>query len=171
MKLHQKYFIPFMGIGAIITMIFIVYASFNFKTKQEENFRTNITEYTTLLTDAHPSIYSSDSLRLSAFYGKKVIVLFWASWSELSADIMNELDLLADDKSFAVIAAVVKDATETVELVIPNHNFIYVDGTKLFNHLKVPGIPSYFVLDEQGLFKQSFVGYHKKATQNVISLF
>lgn len=171
MKLDQKYFAPFIGIGAIITMMFIVYASFNFKEEQEQNFRENTQEYDQLLTEAHPYISHGDSLRLAELTGKRVIVLFWASWSDRSADIMDEFDIFGANNQYQVIGAVVKDATETAELIIPNHDFIYIDGTKLFNTLKVPGIPSYFVLNERGEFVTSFVGYREGAAQNINQLF
>ncbi len=171
MKLKQKYFAPFIGIGAIITMIFIVYASFNFKTEQEENFRTNTSDYENLLTDPHPYIQHSDSLRFAELAGARVIVLFWSSWSERSAEIMNEFDIFAANEGYQVVGAVVKDAAETAEILIPNHDFIYIDGTKLYNDLKVPGIPSYFVLDERGEFVESFVGYREGAAQKITELF
>jgi hypothetical protein len=171
MKLDQKYFAPFIGIGAVITMIFIVYTSFNFKAEQEENFRTNTQEFETLLTDPHPYLSLGDSLRLAELSGKRVIVLFWSSWSERSAEIMNEFDIFSANDQYEVVGAVVKDAAESAELLIPNHDFLYIDGTKLFNDLKVPGIPSYFVLDERGDFIESFVGYREGATQNVNQLF
>lgn len=171
MKLDQKYFAPFIGIGAIITMLFIVYASFNFKSEQEQNFRSNTTYYSELLTEAHPYINHSDSLRLAELTGKRVIVLFWSSWSERSAEIMSEFDIFVRNEKYEVVGAVVKDATETAEILIPNHDFIYIDGTKLFNELKVPGIPSYFVLDERGDFVDSFVGYQQGAAQQVTELF
>ena len=171
MKLEQKYFAPFIGIGAIITMLFIVYASFNFKTEQEENFRMNTMGHESLLVQPHPYLSHTDSLRLAELSGKRVIVLFWSSWSERSAEIMTEFDIFAGNDGYEVVGAVVKDATETAELLIPNHDFIYIDGTKLFNDLKVPGIPSYFVLDERGEFVESFVGYREGAAQNVSQLF
>jgi len=171
MKLDQKYFAPFIGIGAIITMVFIVFASFNFKNEQEENFRANTSSYEALLTEPHPYISHSDSLRLVELTGKKVIVLFWASWSDRSANIMNEFDIFAGNESYVVVGAIVKDAAETAQFVLPEHDFLYIDGTKLFNTLKVPGIPSYFVLDESGEFVESFVGYNQGAAQKVNHLF
>ena len=171
MKLDQKHFAPFMAIGAIITIIFIVYASFNFKNEQEENFRTNTLNYETLLTDPHPFLNNGDSLRLAELSGKRVIVLFWSSWSERSAEIMNEFDIFSSNDVYEVVAAAVKDATETAEVLIPNHDFLYIDGIKLFNDLKVPGIPSYFVLDTRGNFIESFVGYREGAATGVSQLF
>ena len=171
MKLDQKYFIPFMGIGAIITMIFIVYASFEFKLEQEENFRDNVNHSESLTTDFHPYVLSDDSISLSELVGDKLIILFWASWSDRSADLMADIDLFASNENYKVVGAVVKDATETAELIMPNHDFIFIDGTKMYNDLKVPGIPSYFVLDEEGKFLHSFVGYKKGYVEQLRELF
>lgn len=171
MKLDQKYFAPFIGIGAVITMLFIVYASFNFKSEQEENFRANTMQHESLLVNPHPYVNHGDSLRLAELNGKRIIVLFWSSWSDRSAEIMEEFDIFSANDGYEVVGAVVKDAAETAELLIPNHDFIFIDGTKLYNDLKVPGIPSFFVLDERGDFVESFVGYREGAAQKVTELF
>lgn len=167
MKLDQKYFVPFMGIGAVITMLFIVFASFNFKDEQEANFRENTQNFEELGTMNHPIIdgSSADSLRLSQLSGKQVVVVFWSSWSDKSTELMNELDLFVGDDNFEVVAALVRDVTDEASNVLPNHDFIYIDGTRLFNELKVPGIPSYFLLDKNGGFVESFVGYRKGAAE------
>lgn len=169
MKLDQKYFVPFIGIGAVITMIFIVFASFNFKEEQEANFRENTQNFEELGSMNHPVVggAESDSLRLDDLQGKRVIVLFWASWSDKSTEIMNELDNFDGNEKYAVVAALVKDATEEVTTVLPKHNFQYIDGTRFFNELKVPGIPSFFLLDENGGFVESFVGYKEDATDSI----
>ncbi|MBO6792420.1 MAG: hypothetical protein JJ895_00825 [Balneolaceae bacterium] len=173
MKLDQKYFAPFIGIGAIITMVFIVFASFNFKDEQEANFRENTQSYRQLGSLNNPVVGGSeaDSLRLNDLQGKRVIVLFWSSWSDKSAEIMMELDSLHNNENYAVVAALVKDATEEAKTALPNHDFLYIDGTLLFNELKVPGIPSYFLLNEKGEFVESHVGYKKGAADTIIHEF
>lgn len=171
MKLDQKYFVPFMGISAVITMIFIVFASFDFKAEQVENFKQNTRSYEQLLTETHPLINEPDSLRLGELNGSKTIVLFWASWSEKSEQIMNELDVFASSDEFEVVGALVKDATETAEIILPRHDFKYIDGTKLFNQLKVPGIPSYFLLDEYGEVQFAQVGYKENAVSLINDAF
>ena len=50
MRLDQKYFVPFILTGAVITMVFIVISSFNFKEKQQQIFEDNTAEYASLLT-------------------------------------------------------------------------------------------------------------------------
>ncbi len=171
MKLDQKYFAPFIGICAIITMVFIVLASFNFKGKQDRQFRENTEAYSQLLVAMHPSINEADSIRLGDFSGKRSIVLFWASWSEKSEAIMQELDIYSGNENYEVIAALVMDATETAEALLPNHEFTYIDGTRLFNDLKVPGIPSYFLLDENGNLVSTEVGYHEGVVLKINELY
>lgn len=171
MKLEQKYFVPFVGVGAFITVVFIIYASFHFKTEREEKFRKSTLEYPGLLEERFPSVTSPDSIALQDFKGKKVIVVFWASWSGKSAAIMNELDSLYSGGEYEIVGALVKDARETAEPMLPEHDFVYIDGTKLFNYLKVPGIPSYFVLDDSGKVRDVKVGYQQGGTAGIDRLF
>jgi hypothetical protein len=84
---------------------------------------------------------------------------------------MADINFFASNENYKVVGAVVKDATETAELIMPNHDFIFIDGTKMYNDLKVPGIPSYFVLDEEGKFLHSFVGYKKGDVEQLKELF
>ena len=171
MKLDQKYFVPFMLVGAIITMIFIVYASFNFKAKQEANFRNNVSEFETLMTDMHPVLASEDSLNFNELAGKKVVLVFWASWSEKSAQILEELDQVAERDDVQIVGATVKDATETAEEVLPAHDFIFIDAAKLFNDLKVPGIPSYILFDEEGNPIDVTIGYKEGVADRINTVF
>ena len=62
-----------MGIGAIITMIFIVYASFEFKLEQEENL-WNLSAPSDY--DFHSYVLSDDSISLSELVGDKLIIYF-----------------------------------------------------------------------------------------------
>ncbi len=160
MKLDQKYFVPFMLIVAVVTMAVIVFSSFNFQSNQEKEFAEKAMQYSELLTEYHPVVAQEDSLSLEQLNGNKVIIVFWASWSDRSADIMHELDeLLSSENDLVIVAALVLDATETAEPILPEHEFTYIDGTKLYNTLMVPGIPSYILLDEDGGVIATHVGY------------
>ena len=171
MKLDQKYFGPFMAVMALITMIFIVISTFNYKDKQEENFRKFTAEYVPLLSEPHVLVTESDSVSFDSFAGQKVIILFWASWSEKSAEMMKELDSFSAKDGYEVIGATVKDAEETAALVLPKHDFVFIDGAKLFNDLKVPGIPSYVLLDEEGNIIDVSVGYREGVADRILSAF
>lgn len=156
-----------MGGGALVTMIFIVYASFQFKDKQESNFKKYISENENLLTEQHLIIAEDDSVSLSSLQGENVVLVFWASWSEKSAEMMAELDEFASDSDIRVVAATVKDATETVVDVLPDHDFLFIDGAKLFNDLKVPGIPSYILFDPEGKVVDVTVGYRDGVAEKI----
>lgn len=160
-----------MGGGALVTMIFIVYASFQFKDKQESNFKKYISENENLLTEQHLIIAENDSLALSSLHGENVVLVFWASWSEKSASMMEELDKLTSDSDVKVVAAAVKDATETVDDVLPDHDFLFIDGAKLFNDLKVPGIPCYILIDADGKVIDVTVGYRSGVADKIKASF
>lgn len=170
MKLDQKYFIPFMVIVAIFTMIFMVISSFNFKERQKEQFTSYTLKYDSLLTKSHPYLEKQDSLKLGDLTEKNTILVFWSSWSEKSTQLLVEMDEVSKfDKSFNVVAALVKDATDSAEEAFLKHDFIYIDGTILFNELRVPGIPSYLVLDKNGNLLSTHVGFQKSEFSEVIS--
>ncbi len=167
MKLDQKYFIPFMVIVAVFTMLFIVLTSFNFKQQQKERFTEYTLEYDSLLTKNHPYIGKEDSLRLGDLAGNPVLLVFWSSWSEKSANLLNEIEFITqNDPTLKVVAALVKDVTDSAEEAIIQHDFIYIDGTILFNKIRVPGIPSYLLLDENGNLVSTHVGYKEGAIKD-----
>lgn len=162
MKLDQKFFVPFMAVCAVVSMLFIVISSFNFKHQQEKDFAEYTRNNKELLTQSHPYVGKSDSLTLGELTGSPTVVFFWASWSDKSTEIMQEFDeFKSNHPDISIVAAVVKDATEEVESVLPEHNFIYIDGTILFNTIRVPGIPSYLLLDDEGSLVSTHVGYKK----------
>lgn len=160
MKLDQKYFVPFILVCAAFTMLFIVISSFNFTERRQERFTEYTQQYNELLTKSHPFITKNDSLMLGELTGNQTIVLFWASWSEKSAEIMHELDQVKlQRQDLNIIAALVKDATESIIDSTLTHNFEYIDGTILFNELRAPGIPSFILLDKNGELISTHVGY------------
>ena len=109
-----------------------------------------------------------DSLKLEELSGQKVVVVFWASWSDKSMDMFSELDqVMLDHPGIKIVAALVMDATETAEPILPTHDYLYIDGTRLFNELQVPGIPSYILLDEGGTVVAANVGYQSGVTKTI----
>lgn len=160
MRLKQKHFVPFMIIGAILTMIVIVFSSFHFKDKQQKLFRTSLAESDSLMSMNLNFVGKDGSVQVASFRGNKTVVVFWASWSEKSDAMLKELqEIQQENKSFAVLSALVKDAEESLPEEKMYPDFTYVDGTQLYNHLKVPGIPSYILLDAKGDVLHTQVGY------------
>jgi thiol-disulfide isomerase/thioredoxin len=161
MKLDQKYFVPFILVVALLTLIVIVLSSFSFQEKQVKQFTEYTAKYDSLLVLPNPFIVEQgDSLRLGSLNGSESVVLFWASWSDRSRSIMEELNQVKETHpDLEIVAALVMDATSSAIPEIPEYDFHYIDGTMLFNEIRVPGIPSYFLLDENGELVETHVGY------------
>ena len=169
MKLDQKYFIPFMVIVAMFTMMFIIFTSFNFKEQQQERFTEHTLGYDSLLIKAHPFILKDDSLRLADLNGNETLLVFWASWSSKSSKLLSEIEVVSQQiQGFQVVAALVKDVTNSAEEAILEHDFLYIDGTILYNELRAPGIPSYVLLDKNGELIFTHVGYQEGVVTELI---
>lgn len=162
MRLKQEQFVPFMISIGVITMLVIIYSSFHFKNKQQERFKTNLIESDSLTTKYMRIIGKADSIRISDLKGKRSVVVFWASWSEKSELMLVEIEKAQfESDSLQVVAALVKDAEESLPEEKTYPTFIYTDGTEIFNDLKVPGYPSYIVFNERSEVINSQVGYSK----------
>lgn len=162
MRLEQKQFVPFMVVVAIITMLVIVFSSFNFMRKQKTRFTENIATSDSLLTMPMRVLNSTDSISISEQKGNQTVLVFWASWSDKSISMLDEIQryTLKND-SLVVLAGLVKDAEESLSDVPEYPGFTYLDGTHLFNYLKVPGFPSYILFDEKNNVITSQIGYEK----------
>lgn len=162
MRLEQKQFVPFMVAVAVITIIVIVFSSFNFERKQRIQFNENIATSDSLLTMPLRLIGEKDSTTILAQKGNPTLFVFWASWSEKSKSMMDEIQLYTvENDSLVVLAGLVKDAEESLPEVRQYPEFMYLDGVHLFNYLKVPGFPSYILFDKQGRVLTSQIGYEK----------
>lgn len=162
MRLKQEQFIPFMIGVAILTMVIIVFSSFNFTNKQYRQFRENVSESDSLAIMPMRVVGTEERVRVTDFKGNKTLIVFWASWSDKSTSMLDEIQLLSNlNDSLKVIAAMVKDAEESVEGERSYPQFIYTDGIHLYNYLKVPGFPSYILFDEESKVITARIGYEK----------
>lgn len=169
MRLDNKYFPAFMAVVAVFTVIAIVVSSLQYKTTQKERFVESINESDSLLIRPLLLINEDDSVTINQFKGNNVVIVFWSSWSEKSDFLLQEIYTLADQTdSLEVIAALVLDATESIENAKFLESFIHVDGASLYNELKVPGIPSYVLLDKNGKLKYAHVGYQENAGYSLL---
>jgi thiol-disulfide isomerase/thioredoxin len=105
--------------------------------------------------------------RLSDYRGKKVIIIFWATWCPpCKAEIPHLIALrkMYPDDQLAMIAIsdetpmLVKRFAETNKM---NYTVTALDSSKLPNPLnRVEAIPTSFYLDNKGEIKQKTVGYN-----------
>ncbi|MAO64570.1 MAG: hypothetical protein CL666_06195 [Balneola sp.] len=172
MRLKQEQFVPFMIVVGILTMIIIIYSSFRFNTKQHEQFKENLAESDSLITMNMRVVRESDSVNVADLKGNTSLLVFWASWSDKSRSMLDEIQLLQNEyDSLKVIAALVKDAEESLASNKEYPDFYYTDGVKLFNYLQVPGFPSYVLFDENSRVLTSEVGYEKGVGYDSLKVF
>lgn len=160
MRLDQKYFIPFLLICAALTAIVIALSSLNYASNQRETFREEIEE----IDISEWKLYhyeSGDSLSISQFEGSPVIVHFWSTWSELSLELNNTMGTLQSEfPDLIVVAAASRDAENLVEEHIQSteFDFVYLDGTPIYQELMVPGLPSQLFINSNGTIIDQNVG-------------
>lgn len=163
MKLDQKYFIPFLAVVAIVTALLITFFTISSQKGQREVFRNYILKQDSLNTEQMPQLKESDSLSVSDFQNKFVVLDFWATWSNFSEDAHYQLDELVRQypDTLEIIAAVVEDQQEKIDAYIGRHNFPfhYVDGTDVFNKYSIPGMPTEIVYSPDGKIIDIFFGY------------
>lgn len=160
MRLDQKYFVPFLLICAALTAIVIVIVSLNYANNQRETFRKEIEVID--LGEWNLYHYSSgDSLSISQFEGSPVIIHFWSTWSDLSMELNGLMsELKKEYPELIVVATASRDAPELVERHIDdtNYDFVYLDGTPLYQELMVPGLPSQLFVNRSGTIVDQNVG-------------
>lgn len=163
MKLDQKYFVPFLAVMAIVTALLITFFTVSSQKGQRRSFRNAITEQDSLSSEKMPVLNSIDSLSVSSFPDKFVILDFWATWSNFSEDVHVQLGELVREYSdtLEVIAAVVQDQQEKIDSYISRHEFPfhYVSGTTVFNKYNIPGLPTEIIYSPGGHIIDVFFGY------------
>ena len=169
MKLDNKYFPAFMAVVAALTVVAIVYSSLQHKVSQKERFEESIQESDSLLSRPLMLVNTDDSVSIGQFKGNDVVVVFWASWSDKSDLLLQEIYTLQNQTdSLEIISALVLDATDSIDDAKFLDGFVHVDGASFYNELKVPGIPSYVLFDKSGVFKYAHVGYQEGAGYEVL---
>lgn len=163
MKLDQKYFVPFLAIVAVLTALLITFFTISSQKGQRQVFRNYILQQDSLKLEKMPVLYESDSLSVSDFNDKFVILDFWATWSNFSEDAHIQISELVKQHpdNLEVIAAVVEDRQEKIDAYIERHNFPFhfVNGTIVFNKYDIPGMPTEIIYSPGGKIIDVYFGY------------
>lgn len=170
MRLEQKYFVPFLLVCALLTAIVIVITSLNYASNQRETFREEASE-TDLSGWKLYQYRTGDSLSMAQFEGSPVVIHFWSTWSELSIELNDEMSRLKSDfPDLVILAAASRDAEEKVQDYLngTDYNFIFADGTPLYQELKVPGLPSQLFVNRQLSIVDQNVGRDPEAIRQKV---
>jgi len=171
MRIDPKYFNVFIGIIAVISVFAIIFSTVRYTQNQVRNFEENLSEVR-LETLVFKSFSSPDSLRMSDFTDKQVVIHFWSTWSSKSKDVNDFLGrYVSDHENVAVVAAVVRDDEEMVLDYINSQSlpFHFVEGTEFYQKLLVPGMPAQILVGEGSRLAGSHIGDDTRMLENQLN--
>lgn len=171
MRLDPKYFNLFLGICAAITVLVIIFSTLKYASNQKETFREEI-ENADLSSWNLYHFETGDSLSVTHFKGSPIIIHFWSTWSDLSMELHKEMhQLKLDSPELIVVAAAARDGNELVQEHIKanEYDFVYLDGTPLYQDLMVPGLPSQLFVNREGKIVDQNVGKDSKAIRQKVN--
>jgi len=173
MRLDPKYFNHFLGGCAVVTVLLIFFFTVLYVSSQQETLREEIER--TDLNEWKMYHYSSgDSLSFDQFKGSPLIIHFWSTWSDMSMSINDELHVRKQNSpDLIIVAAATRDGEEQVKNYINSvpYDFVFVNGTPLYQDLMVPGLPSQLYVNRNGEIVDHLVGNDaEKRDQKIQSL-
>lgn len=171
MRLDPKYFNLFLVICAVITAIAIVLSTFHYASEQQETFREEL-ENADLSDWKFRQYMRDDSLSVSEFAGSPVVIHFWSTWSDMSLELHSTFkEIKEENPQLVILAAASRDADKKVEEYIgqTSYDFIYVDGTPIYQDLMVPGLPSQIFVNRQGRIESQNVGKDPEAIRSKVN--
>lgn len=149
------------GIGVLALGLIAI-----FSFRYAQNQRTTVTDFVAAdsLIDRRwfQNLDGTDSLQLSSYKGREVLLVFWASWSERSTEVLEQLEASqkVSNDSLVIVAATVKDNGDEARNYIQskNHPFTFVEGTVHYLDLRLPGVPSAIRFNRDTKPTQIFIG-------------
>lgn len=163
MKIDPKYFNTFLAVVAVIAAAMIAFFTLKNRGNEKVAFEKRMVAQDSLKTVFWPEVNSTDSLRITDFNGRYVVLDFWANWSDASLNSHRELAALKEEypEMLEVIAAAVRLRKQDVVSYIEKYDFPfhYVGGSQHFSGFNVPGLPAQLIYDRQGEIKNVHLGY------------
>lgn len=170
MRLDPKHFNLFLVLCAAFTVVVIFFSTVLYVSNQQKTFREEI-EKTDLNEWKMFHYTSGDTLSIEQFEGDPILIHFWSTWSEMSMSVNESLhDLQQRPNEIMIIAAAARDGDELVKQYIESvpYNFVFVDGTSLYQDLMVPGMPSQLFVNRDGDIVDHLVGNDPEELENKI---
>lgn len=163
--IDPKYFNKFVFITGILCIITIIWGTLTYTENQQTRFEDGLGDGNSVSNLFFQTFEEKDSVSVSQFKGSPVILDFWATWSQRSAEAHSKLaELQRQHPEYVIIAVSVKDNEEYISRYLKenNYNFIYADGTQAYQDLMVPGLPTQLIFDKDGVLKHVFVGFKEE---------
>ncbi len=159
MRLHPRLFNRFLIVTAAFSAAAILFFGIRYQANQEEELREHLGNGVAFLIEPFPTYDTpGDSVRVVEYAGRWVMVQFWSTWSDPSIAALRAIPARAD---LIVIAAAVRDDSTSVfdHMLASNSDHRFVNGTRIFQTFKFPGVPSYVLFDPEGRLHSFGVGF------------
>lgn len=170
MRLDPKYFNLFLFVCAALTAIVIIISTFHYASKQQETFKEELEDAD--LTEWNFRQYTKeDSLSIDELLGSPAVIHFWSTWSDLSLELHEAFqDFKREHPELIILAAASRDADKKVmeHIEQTSYDFIYIDGTPLYQDLMVPGLPSQIFVNREGRIQSQNVGKDTRAIKRKV---
>lgn len=167
MRIDPKYFNLFVGVVGLVAIIAIIFFNIRYASNQRLDFIDTIGNGKELYETWMPNVAGTDSVRASDYPGKFVIIDFWATWSGPSIQSHQTMWDIIDqsEHDIVVLAAAIKDGGEDAEQYAQANpfDFIYLNGTSVFQSLFVPGVPTQIAYNPAGELIYIRVGYTRES--------
>ncbi len=163
MRLDPKYFNVVVGVAGAIAIVLIGFFTVNYFFGQQSDFKEKVADGNEFREIVFETIENDrDSVSVAEFAGQPVIVDFWATWSSRSQHPHEQFaDLQSEYPDLVIISALVKD--DPAEIIPYREeyglDFIFVEGTDVYQEYLVPGIPAYLFFDSNGEIVDVVVGF------------
>lgn len=167
MQIDPKYFNRFLAIVAFVAALLIIFFTFNNQRSDKSDFKKRMFAQDSLQSVYWHDAEDEDSLRISDFKGKYVVLDFWANWSDKSLEDHKKLASIKNESPdrIEVIAAAVGLRRKQVLSYKKKHPFPFhfVAGSKQFSDFEVPGLPTQLIYNPEGKLQKIFLGFPSKA--------
>ena len=149
MKLDQKYFNTFLAVVAVLAAVLIAYFTISSQGDKQEAFKQRMMQQDSLKTVPLPRVEQPDSLKISDFNHRYVLLQFWTNWSDGAVEEHHKLTEIQKEyaRDLTVVTAIVGLEKKEALSYIKQHDFPfqYVAGSQEFGAFGVPGLPAYLL--------------------------
>jgi cytochrome c biogenesis protein CcmG, thiol:disulfide interchange protein DsbE len=163
-------------IGVMCVMIIILIGIFITFKEKPRSVGVNIGD---AAPDFELQTIDGQSVKLSDYKGKKVILNFWATWCPPCKEEMPKLEKYYDQKPadvelLAVNFTVTEKKRENVVQFVQKHQYSYPilldEKNKVNSTYEILSLPTTYFIDSEGVIREKFTGpLTEKKIKNIIS--